>query len=137
MGKLPTQLRWSEFVAALTSPLLGFKQLPSKGGSARHFQRLSDGEILTFHEPHGGDTLRQGTLREYLRHLKLTREQFEDCLSRPSINLAEEEEAYRRSLDNDGTIVSNCMNCFAIVAKSKIEDEIIAAEASHTCPELA
>jgi hypothetical protein len=36
--------------------------------------------VVTFHEPHGKDPLREGTLREYLRKLKLSREEFLDLL---------------------------------------------------------
>lgn len=80
MAKLPTQLPWRKFVAILKS--LGYTELPSKGGSARNFhnpQRIP--ELVTFHEPHGGDTLRQGTLSEYLRKLDLSREEFFQLLN--------------------------------------------------------
>jgi HicA toxin of bacterial toxin-antitoxin, len=131
VSKLPTQLRWSEFVSALER--LKLKELPSKRGSARHFQRLSDSEILTFHEPHGKGTIKQGTLSEYLRKLEITREQFEDALY-PQITLMESsEERFRRSSDSDGTIISNCMRCFEVVLRSKLEEEILAAEAAHAC----
>lgn len=119
---------------------LGFKELPSRGGSARHFERESDQEILTFHEPHGGQTLKQGTLTEYLRKLRITREKFEDAL-RPTITLQAEavplEDRFRRAMESDGTIISNCSSCFEVIHKSKIEDEIIMAEASHICPQSA
>jgi len=132
VSKLPTQLKWAQFVAALTN--LQYKQLKSKGGSARHFQRLSDGAILTFHEPHGGDTLRQGTLTEYLRHMDVSREEFIQALEgRTSLAAASEEERFKRVLDSDGTIISNCNECFARVMRSKIEEEVAAAEAGHPC----
>jgi predicted RNA binding protein YcfA (HicA-like mRNA interferase family) len=131
--KLPTQLKWSDFVEVLKT--LKCEQLRSKGGSARHFKRLRDGEILTFHQPHGSDTLRQGTLSEYLRKLGITRDQFEDALS-PVIDAvaAGEDELYRRAIDSDGTIISNCARCFAVILKSTIEEEVLAAEMAHVCP---
>lgn len=129
MRKIPTQLRWPEFVALLKSQ--GFIELPSKRGSARHFQRLRDGEIFTFHEPHGGDSIRQGTLAEYLRKAEIDPEELwrvPEEASRQS-----DEEPYRRSVEADGTNVSNCTSCFAVVMKSKNEEDGLAAEAAHTC----
>ncbi|MGB9028961.1 MAG: type II toxin-antitoxin system HicA family toxin [Acidobacteriaceae bacterium] len=131
MNKLPAQLRWSEFVGALKRR--GLKQLKSKRGAARQFERASDGEIFTFHEPHGGGTIPPGTLSEYLRKLELTRVEFEGLLLAQSEPLVAEEERYRRSSEPDGTIVSNCLKCFGIVGKSKTEAEVIAAEATHPC----
>lgn len=132
MDKLPTQLRWSEFVAALK--YLKYKPLKSKRGAARNFERLSDGEVVTFHEPHGGDTLRQGTLSEYIRKLGITRKEFDEALSGAAAQtVVAEDERFRRTLESDGTIVSNCMLCFGLVKKSKSEDEVIAAEAAHPC----
>ena len=132
MSKLPTQLKWSQFVRALTN--LKYQQLKSKSGSARHFQRTADGEILTFHEPHGGATLKQGTLTEYLRHMKVNREEFKGALS-GAIEVAamEEERRYRRTVRADGPIISNCTRCFNVVGESTIEEEVIAAELSHPC----
>ena len=131
MDKLPTQLRWSEFVRALKRR--GLKQLKSKRGAARQFERASDGEIFTFHEPHGGGTIPPGTLSEYLRKLDLTREEFEVLLVGQSDQPAAEDERYKRSFQSDGTIVSNCLKCLDIVEKSKNEAEVIAAEAAHPC----
>jgi predicted RNA binding protein YcfA (HicA-like mRNA interferase family) len=132
VNKLPTQLKWPQFVRALTS--LGFRQLPSKGGSARHFQRFSDKTIHTVHEPHGGDTLRLGTLTEYLRHMDISREKFLQALD-GTVSIAEQtqEDRFRRTQDVDGTIISNCNQCLNLVIKSKIEDEVIAAERRHPC----
>jgi hypothetical protein len=133
VDKLPTQLKWSEFVAALR--YLKYKPLKSKRGAARHFERLADGEVVTFHEPHGGDTLRQGTLSSYIRNLGITREEFEVALSGgvASGKYVPDDERFRRSTDSDGTIVSNCAMCFELVKKSKIEEEVTAAEAAHPC----
>ena len=129
MRKVPTQLKWSEFVHILKA--LKLKQLPNKRGSARHFQRLSDGEVFTFHEPHGNNTLRQGTLSAYFLHLGVTLETA--ALHLPESESANEEEQYRHSFDSDGTIISNCMKCLNVVHKSKIEAEVVAAEAAHAC----
>lgn len=80
MGKLPTQLPWRRFVAILKS--LGYQETKSKGGSARSFYNPErDPDLVTFHEPHGGDTIRQGTLSEYLRKLKLSRDDFNKHLN--------------------------------------------------------
>ena len=130
MNKLATQLRWSQFVNVLKH--LHYKQLDSKGGAARHFER-PDGQICTFHEPHGGGTLPQGTLREYLRKLKLSREDFEVALLGQSENSAVENEQYRRCFDSDGTIISNCLKCLELVGRFSSDEEASAAESSHPC----
>lgn len=61
--------------------LLGYAQMKSKGGSARSFHSTRrNPPVVTFHEPHGKDVLRHGTLREYIRKLQLTKEQFLEFL---------------------------------------------------------
>jgi predicted RNA binding protein YcfA (HicA-like mRNA interferase family) len=131
LSKLPTQLKWSQFVAALKQ--LKYRELASKGGSARHFERLSDKVILTFHQPHGNNTIPTGTLSEYLRKLGLTREELDMALrGRQGAEIAEEDR-FRRSVDSDGTIISNCSKCLEVVTKSKIEDVVLAAETAHSC----
>jgi len=72
---LPRQLSWREFVCVLTK--LGYKQMKNKRGSARSFHStMREPNLVTFHEPHGKDWIREGTLREYLRKLKLDRDEF-------------------------------------------------------------
>lgn len=74
-SKLPPQLTWREFVCVLE--FLGYQQMKNKRGSARSFHsktRLPS--PVTFHEPHGKDPIREGTLREYLRKLQLERDEF-------------------------------------------------------------
>jgi hypothetical protein len=132
LSKLPTQLKWKPFVAALKA--LKYEQLPSKGGSARHFQRGTE-DPITFHEPHGGDTLKQGTLTEYLRKLDIDRAAFEKALSGSrSFDIDAEEERYRRTMLSNGSIVSNCLSCLNVVIESFLEEEVDAAEATHSCP---
>jgi len=75
MNKLPTQLRWRDFVQVVQS--LGYMEMKSKRGSARSFHNPSrNPQIVTFHQPHGGDTIRQGTLTEYIKKLGLDRDEF-------------------------------------------------------------
>ena len=75
MAKLPTQLAWRKFVAVLKA--LGYQEMKSGQGSARNFHNPNrDPQLVTFHEPHKGDNLRQGTLSEYLRKLKIGRDEF-------------------------------------------------------------
>jgi hypothetical protein len=130
---LPTQLKWNLFVRALKT--LKYKQLPSKGGSARHFRRGVE-DPVTFHEPHGNDTLRQGTLTEYLRKLKISREEFDLALAGLDAQrqASVDEERFRRTSLPNGNIVSNCMTCFNLVADAPLEEIIIAAELEHVCP---
>jgi len=57
--------------------------MKAKRGSARTFAcDAREPSVVTFHEPHGKDTLREGTLREYLRKLKLNRDEFLELLER-------------------------------------------------------
>ena len=77
--KLPAQLSWRDFVCVLK--YLGYSQYQSKPGAARVFRNEHrDPEFVTFHEPHGKDPLRRGTLREYVNKLKLSRDQFLEVL---------------------------------------------------------
>jgi len=56
---------------------LGYEEMKSGQGSARNFHHPKrDPELVTFHEPHKGGTLRPGTLSEYLRKLKIGRDEF-------------------------------------------------------------
>jgi hypothetical protein len=132
LSKLPTQLRWTDFVAAIKS--LGYRKLPSPPGSARHFQR-GDEDPLTFHEPHGKSHLKQGTLREYLRKLGIDRDGFMVALagSAKDGEAIGDEERFRRTSLTNGIIVSNCLDCLQTVAKG-IEKDVTAAEAVHVCP---
>jgi hypothetical protein len=57
--------------------------MESNRGSARDFHNPNRiPVIVTFHEPHGGDTIRQGTLCEYLRKLKIDRDHFMKLLDK-------------------------------------------------------
>jgi hypothetical protein len=72
---LPAQLQWREFLCVLAQ--LDYKQLKNKRGSARSFYNPErDPPIVTFHEPHGKNPIRAGTLREYIGKLKLSKEDF-------------------------------------------------------------
>ena len=56
---------------------MGYQPFSSGGGSARTFYNPGgDPDLVTFHQPHGNDTIRLGTLTEYLRRLKSDRDQF-------------------------------------------------------------
>jgi predicted RNA binding protein YcfA (HicA-like mRNA interferase family) len=80
-GGLPRQLRWSDFVRALGR--LGYTLYRSGGGSARTFRKPGGNpELITFHETHGSDTLRLGTLRAYVRKLNISVREFLDALEK-------------------------------------------------------
>jgi predicted RNA binding protein YcfA (HicA-like mRNA interferase family) len=80
MSKLPAQLPWRDFVKIVEK--LGYKPLPSGRGSARSFHNPNAiPPIVTFHEPHGSEQLKAGTLREYLRKLRVDRDTFFDLLN--------------------------------------------------------
>jgi len=120
LSKLPTQLRWKLFVAAIK--LLKYHELPSSGGSARHFQR-GDEDPITFHEPHGNaPIIKQGTLTEYLRKLDISRDIFMKALAgsveEESERISDEERFRRTSLAN-GIIVSNCHTAMPLLPKDQ------------------
>jgi len=76
---LPRQLDWRGFERALSR--LGYELYKSHAGSARSFRKPGGNpELATFHQPHGGDTLRVGTLRTYIRKLGLSNERFLELL---------------------------------------------------------
>jgi hypothetical protein len=133
VDRLPPQLKWEPFVAALKK--LGYRLYKSHPGSARTF--VSDEREpseITFHEPHDANPIRLGTLREYLRKLKVDRDEFADLLyGNQAMKAVEDEERFRRSLESSGHIVSNCTKCYEMVARSVIEAEVLAAEANHPC----
>jgi len=76
MAELPAQLTCREFLSVRVA--LGYEQMPSGRGSARSFRKKGSdpAEIVTFHQPHGKDTIRSGTLRAYIRNLGLAKEEF-------------------------------------------------------------
>jgi len=79
-AKLPAQLTWREFLCVLSQ--LGYRQLKNKRGSARSFHNPQrQPPVVTFHEPHGSDPIRTGTLREYINKLLLTKERFLELLN--------------------------------------------------------
>ena len=133
MDRLPPQLKWGPFVAALEK--LGYRLFKSHPGSARTF--VSDKREpteITFHQPHDSNPIRLGTLSEYLRKLKVDRDAFADLLyGNQNVKAIEDEEKFRRSLESSGHIVSNCNKCYEIVARSMVEAEVLAAEAAHPC----
>jgi predicted RNA binding protein YcfA (HicA-like mRNA interferase family) len=81
MAEFPKHLGWREFCLVLKQ--LGYE--PSKHkkrGSARDFVNLErDPPVVTFHEPHGKDSIPRGTLGEYVTKLKLTKEEFVNLLT--------------------------------------------------------
>ena len=142
VDKLPTQLKWAQFVRVLEQ--LDYKLSKRAAGAGRTFVSKTrvPGEV-SFHEPHGGKPIPNGTLSEYLRKLKLDRDAFFRLLDGvsevPAIEAVGEEDRFRRSFESSGEIVSNCTKCFEVVARSMIEAEILAAESAHPCflPELS
>lgn len=142
MDKLPRQLKWAPFVNVLEK--LGYRLATKHPGTARTFvsdTRVPD--VVTFHEPHGKDHLRHGTLSEYLRKLEIDRNEFADLLDGisdvPIIQAVNAEDQFRRTQAPSGEIISNCMKCYGVVAKSMDEAVINEAESQHPCyiPELS
>ena len=63
----------------------------------------------------------------------ITREEFMEALAGASNAVRKEEDRFRRTLDSDGTIISNCNQCLEVVGKSRIENEVNVAEQMHPC----
>ena len=135
MDKLPPQLKWAQFVKVLEK--LDYEPEKNSSGSARTFvSKTRAPAVVTFHEPHGGDPIRPGTLRENLRKLNIDRERFFELLGRdsrsPEGEILKEEDRYTRYSQN-GIVTSLCNKCFATVIQSAQEQEIDSAEAAHPC----
>ena len=133
MDKLPPQLKWAQFTKVLEK--LGYRLYKSHPGSARTFvSDTREPAEATFHEPHGANPIRVGTLREYLRKIEVDRDEFSQFLYKTQeAEATEEEERFRRLVESSGHIVSNCTKCYGVVARSVIEADIVAAEAAHPC----
>jgi predicted RNA binding protein YcfA (HicA-like mRNA interferase family) len=74
---LPSDLRWGDFVRVLSK--LGYSLYENKRGSARTFHNpfaAPERQFVTFHEPHGSNRIRKGTLREYVSKLGLEHDNF-------------------------------------------------------------
>lgn len=62
---------------------LTYEPFPAAGGSARSFHSdTRKPPTVTIHQPHGSDTIRQGTLVAFLRVAEITREEFERHLEK-------------------------------------------------------
>ncbi len=81
MSVLPTQLAWRRFVCLLRD--LGYHPLTSRRGSLRQFfSPTRSPNLISFHEPHSGDTLQKATLCDSLRKLKLSTDEFVQLLGK-------------------------------------------------------
>jgi hypothetical protein len=81
MSVFPTQLPWRCFVSLLRD--LGYRPLKSHRGSVRQFFNATRSpSLVSFHEPHPGDTLHKTTLYDSLRRLHLTPDEFVQLLGR-------------------------------------------------------
>ena len=75
MAGLPNQLPWRRFVCVLHG--LGYRPQKAGRGSARvFFNPARKPNTVSFREPHPTDTLRQTALRNYIRKLLLTVDEF-------------------------------------------------------------
>jgi hypothetical protein len=82
MSGPPTQIPWRRFVCVLRK--LAYVSQKGKAGAARSFSNPKrTPNVVSFREPHPGKNVRQVMLREYLRKLLLTPDDFmqllEDC----------------------------------------------------------
>lgn len=132
MDKLPTDLKWAQFVKVLAK--LGYRLSKSRAGSGRTFvSKTRTPSEFSCHEPHNNNPYPVGTLSEYLRKLNISRDFFLDLFEDEKANLTTEEERYKRYTDGAGVITSVCCKCFEKVIQSLHEHEVDAAEASHPC----
>ena len=75
MSALPTQLPWRRFVCLLRD--LGYDPLRPHRGTLRQFVSFNRSpNVVSFHEPHSGDTLHKATLHGSLGKLKLREDEF-------------------------------------------------------------
>jgi len=81
MSALPAQLPWRRFVCLLRD--LGYRPLKSHRGSLRQFvSPTRSPNLVSFHEPHSGDTLHKATLCDSLRKLQLSTDEFVQLLGK-------------------------------------------------------
>ena len=81
MSAIPQQLPWRRFVCVLRD--LGYRPLKSHRGSLRQFFcPKRNPTLISFHEPHPGDTLHKGALSDGLRKLRLSPDEFAQLLER-------------------------------------------------------
>ena len=80
MVQLPAHLTWDQLLCVAAK--LGYgPSKHKKRGSARDFVNVDrDPPIVTFHEPHGNQTIPRGTMGLYISKLKLSKEEFADLL---------------------------------------------------------
>lgn len=76
MTQLPAHLTWAQLLC-ITDKLGYQPSKHKKRGSSRDFINVDrDPPVVTFHEPHGNDTIRRGTMGLYIRKLKLEKPEF-------------------------------------------------------------
>ena len=81
MSAIPTQVPWRRFVCILRD--LGYRPLKARRGSLRQFfSPTHNPNLISFHEPHPGDTLHKATLCDSLRRLKLSTDEFVQLLGK-------------------------------------------------------
>lgn len=133
MDKLPTQLRWAQFVRVLEE--LGYKKSKNVAGVGRTFtSNTRTPKVVSFHEPHGSSPIPHGTLSEYLRKLQISRDKFFSLFEGSQQQSAEtDEDRFKRYTDGSGLITSVCAKCFCNVIQSVHAHEVDAAEAAHPC----
>jgi predicted RNA binding protein YcfA (HicA-like mRNA interferase family) len=80
MVQLPSHLTWKQLCCIVEH--LGYKPAKhKKRGSARDFVNTDrDPAVVTFHEPHGNQTIPRGTMALYINKLRLTKESFAQLL---------------------------------------------------------
>lgn len=79
MADLPRQLPWRRFVRVLQN--LGYQPQKPHRGSIRWFSNPArQPNVVSFHEPHTGDSLHEGRLHECIRKLQLSPEDFVELL---------------------------------------------------------
>ena len=81
MSEIPPQLPWRRFVSVLRD--LGYRPLKSRRGSLRQFFCATrTPNLVSFHEPHAGESLHKLALSGCLRRLQLSPEEFAQLIGR-------------------------------------------------------
>ncbi len=81
MLKFPKNLTWKEIVRLLQD--LGYRPYKSKRGSTRTFRNPDrQPEEVSFNEPRKKQKINSASLREYIKKLQISREEFLDLLNK-------------------------------------------------------
>jgi hypothetical protein len=80
MVQLPAHLTWKQLLQVLNKLEYEPSKHVKRGASRDFINPKRDPCVVTFHEPHGNDSIPRGTMGLYIKKLKLTKERFVQLL---------------------------------------------------------